>query len=414
MALEPYRRGLALYGVYSGANQVWKKSKNFRRAAKKAFQRLQREARLAGPRQVNSTSLVRRLGPQAAPSGGDTAMPQRGNRTTIADVAGPRQFAAYRFRRGKKRSAASKRQSILAAMITRQRQRFSAINDLNAGRGFYFLKHGADDAQFDALPVYIFNLHSVRQGNTFLGSPFYRLQQDLATQRLRWLPVNGVAADGSTASGSYEFEDNHGENNPVGRKSFLDWVRIRMTIWGKQQAPGKVVLQMIQMPEDEYCPEFNAGAGLNPDADMYWKSVVKPLITNPSASQVLYVHKKVKVIKEWVFNFNPTLNTENDPDPDCKFFDVFQRVGKRIDYSGGTDLPNTTVAQLDEPDAYVGAALDTAKAFQSTPQNLRSSVYFVIKSMQQDKLGTPTNAQTASFDLNVQICHQTIQPVFTN
>lgn len=367
--------------------------------------------RLTGKRPA-TTSLARKIG--GGVNKRRKVLPRRNKRKrVIQDQGGYTQFKAYRFKSGKRRKANSKRQSILNTIITRQRLRYSAINELSVGSGAVVLKHGSDGDGVDSLPILVFNLSNVRQGNEGFFCPFNRLRINTTTGALQWQNTPAVAENGSTLITDWLYEDSEGANTAVGRKSFLDWVRVRLTMWGKQTAPGKITLQLVTLPDEEYCPEFQpAGQPVTKDADFFWKQQVKPLINNPASGVINNVGKKMKVHKQWTFNFDPTSTTESDTDPHCKFFDFFHRVGRVIDYSTNRAAIDT-YAELDNPSAYRGDNIATDIAWGYLPKYLNKSLYFVIKSMQQDKVDIPSVANTASFDFNFQVCHRTVQPNIT-
>jgi len=416
MDIQPYRRGLALYGLYSGANQVWKNSKHIRRAARRAFQRLQREARLAGPRQVNSTSIVRRLGgPQAQPD----VMPQGKRSRMIADHSSYQQFQKYRFRSGRKRTLADKRQSILQTIIANYRLRVSRLTDLSAGQGAYFLTHQVASATVDRMPLMLFNLTSVRQGNTS-AFPVRRLEvstNPLFTGSYQWSVVQSQSVDNSGAlfdNPEWQYEDNEGGLTAVGRKSFLDWVRIRLTLWGKQNAPAKYQIRLVKFSDEEYCPEtYPSATGMSANASDFYGSLIKPLITDPSASHISFPKGAMKVLKSWKVEFDPISTTEADQDPHCKALDIFHRFGKTMDYTI-KDGFRPSAAQIETAGYYIenDAAGVTNKNFGIDPRHIEDSVYLMITTLSQVKAANDTSTRDdhCSRSCSIQAARKSIQP----
>lgn len=349
-------------------------------------------------------------GKRSAP---DMPGPVSKRRRVIGDAGGYTQFRGYRYKSGKKRSMASKRASILNAVIQRQRLRYSRINDLSVGNGSEFLSHQNTIAPdtVDLLPIFMFNLTNVRQGNSSFLCPFYRLAINKTSNLCVWNTVSAVPESGTGTNTDWIFEDAGGHNECVGRKSFLDWARIRLTLWGKQNSPGSVTLSLVTLPDEEYCPEFQSpGVGVSKDADAFWKQRVVPLINNPASGIINNVNKRMKVHKSWTFKFDPIQTTEADQDPHCKFFDLFHRIGRIVDYTVNQSDTRTNT-ELNLPSAYQGGNLSTSPDFGNLPKYLNKSLYFMITSMQQDKTSpTPTKADTCSFDFNFQVCHRTVQP----
>jgi len=198
---------------------------------------------------------------------------------------GYQQFAQFKFKSGKKRSADSKRRSILQTIIANYRLRFSRLlpAGLGEGKGAYFLTHSVVNDTVDDLPLMAINLTSVRQGNVS-AAPGRRLQMSTNpsfTGLLQWaaLPGQSITNTGSTVDNvEWQYEDNEGGLTAVGRKSWLDWVRIRLTLWGKQNAPAKYVVRLVKFSDAEYCPESYAlGIGMDGNANSFYQALIKPL-----------------------------------------------------------------------------------------------------------------------------------------
>lgn len=335
--------------------------------------------------------------------------------TTINDgTGGGSQFRTYKYKTGKAKPQRTQQAQLMNAITTRTRFRFSGINELSAGQGFFPLSHQYITANIDHLPVYVMNLCSIRQGSAS-AYPLWRLYQDNVTNKLGFTSWNAKGRDGSAVA-DWQLEDLEGTSeNPLGRKSLLDWVRVRINLWGKKTAPSRVSIQLVQFSNEDLCPEartvladtFTATANLERDGDQFWQATVKPLINNPCSSITRTSKHRMTVLKSWNVNIDPSLSTDNDPDPNSKFIDVFHRVGRVYDYSAAP-ASSQTATQLNDATQY-GTVVGGTRAY---PRQLESSMYLVIKSMQQDYVGsagTMDNSQTATFDLNVQTCHKTVQ-----
>lgn len=339
-----------------------------------------------------------------------------GRMTTIRDTGGYNQFESFKFKTGKKKPKAAKRANLLDAITVRQRIRFSGINKLSAGEGFFPLSHQYITEAFDHLPIYVMNLTSCRQANAGVAAaPLWRLYMDKPQDRLGFTVWNGETSSGALSTG-WQHEDSQSSTElTVGRKSLIDWIRIRLNIWGKKTAPSRIRVQLVQFSDEKLCPETSTVLAQTPgvtkiletnDAQQYWQSVVKPLITNPCSSIQRQIKSRAKILKTWKIDIDPTSTTESDTDPHCKFVDIFHKLGKVYDYHTASALQ--TYPGLSDAAQYMPAT----NGISPYPNRIESSMYLVIQSMQQDYTGNgqpPDNVAVATFDMNVQVSHVTVQ-----
>lgn len=335
---------------------------------------------------------------------------------TFGDAGGYNQFEARAYKTGAKKAPVKVQRSLVDAVTVAQRLRFQGVSDLKDGFGFYKLGHAYADATYDDYPVYALNLCSVSQGATATGQPLFRLRSNKTTNQLSWgvqSGQNGAGAAGSTwvhedvAAASTTSRD-------LGRKSLLAWSNVKLCFAGKKQAPSRIRVQMVKFYKDEVCPEFTTVAADTPanlaaasaDGQELWQSFLKPLITNPCSSQVRNKRPGMKVLKTWEILIDPTSTTESDVNPHQKFMKVFNRHDNILDFTA--PVAKLTNADLDDPGKFAAAGT----GYRCYPQNLRSGIYLIISSMQQNYVasgGSMDNTLTASFDLNVVTCHKTIQ-----
>lgn len=343
---------------------------------------------------------------------------KRSRITRVKDTSGYNQFTAYKFRSGKKKPRRTMQSKLLSSVIVRNKLRFQGINQLFQGQGFFPISHQFINAQFDHLPVYVANLTSLRNNPTN-GRVLWRLYKDKTTDQIGWTTWNGQLRDGVSISPEWQAEDVEGSVEvPPGRKAYLDWVRVKLNLWGKKQAPTRVQIQLVKMSNEELCPETDTI--LNPtgavttnaiqdfDAVQFWTQQVKPLINNPCSSVVKRTKMRARVLKKWLIEINPTSTTESDTDPHCKFLDIFHRVGRIFNYHN-EPVSNRDVDTLEDAATYS----NVAGGYRAYPTRIESSIYLVIKSMQQDYLGdgVPVDAAvTSTFDMNIQTCWRNIQP----
>jgi len=420
---------LALAGQYAGQLVSRANRERLNRLARRLIDKVRRDAKRRSYRAFAGTSLAQRIGTEQIEL--PTVPRQPGNQLMqvdmpvrrlnyVSDHSSYQQYQKLKYKSGRKRTAASKRDSILQSIIAHYRIRISRLTDLSVGRGAFFLTHDVVNDTVDNMPLLICNLSSIRQGNTS-ASPLRRLQistNPLFDGLMQWAIVNSQAVNNAGAlvdNAEWQYEDNEGNLTAVGRKSWMDWVRIRLTLWGKQNAPCKYYIRMVKFTNDEYCPErYPVATGMTANANAFYQSLIKPLITDPSASQMAFPKGAMKVLKSWTVEFDPISTTEADQDPHCKALDIFHRFGKSMDYTSAGAF-RATAAQLDTGGHYLenNDAGVTPAAYGVFPRQLEDSVYLMITTLSQDKaaLGVPpTRAEHASLSWNIQVAHKSVQP----
>lgn len=337
--------------------------------------------------------------------------------SSIRDGGGYNQMTTNRVTTGRKLSKEAVRRKVTDTTLVTYRYRFSQLRDWSAStnnpNGQYFLHYGArtDNAALMNVPLFLFNLSSVRQTAALAESPMHRLVYNTTADGYVWKKEYGLNS-AAGADTTWGLEDNAAASTlPLGRKALLNWTRARLLMYGKTSAPTRVQIQVVQFLDDLYCPEkqtFTSSYSptLTNEAAELWSSIVKPLINNPIASQLKLKKPTYKVLKTVTVEINPTSSTESDADPHMKVIDLFSRWGKVFDFSEVTSNLGTEV-ELEDGNKWPAPSV----GYGCLPKTAKSSIYLMITSMQPYKSteATTTNAETASFDVNIQTAWSTTE-----
>lgn len=343
--------------------------------------------------------------------------------STVSDKPG-NSFSASSATMGKPVKKEIVAKKLLNNSIVKSKYTYRNINQLTTTLGAYPLSYSQLDVNSDWLPVFCYNLSTTRQTNdtTNVGVPFYRLYLDKVAGRLGWYEQNGRTETSGLSTG-LQIEDNPGWGQTLnqGKQSLLDSATIRMCLRGKTSAPTRITIQIVQFMRESVCPETSTWLAPTPtgfglmDAEGHetMSAVVKGLITNPCATQ-RRTKNYIKVLKTYTFNIDPKNSNENDTLPDQKHFKLFYRINRIMKYH--TQGPLATAAGLADPQAFNDGTAGTANAVNSAvrsyPNHITSSVYMMIRSLQPSYQTAPSNALSASFDMNVQTVFKNIRSDF--
>lgn len=208
----------------------------------------------------------------------------------------------------------------------------------------------------------------------------------------------------------------------IGRKSMLDWYRLRMNLWGKKLAPTKVRISLVKFKDEQMCPEFYDFSGVVPisgaiegGAASEYENVLKSLITNPIASKTDPIGNSIKVIRSWNFYMNPSNTTDADLDANSKLIDIFYRPRMVMDYTTSKDSD----VNLQGIDKLTNATSQNniSDRYGNNPGDLTHGMYFMITAYAPVIEGsTPTYPMSHTlcnyqncYDVNLTVQHVTLQ-----
>lgn len=349
-------------------------------------------------------------------------------RTRINDMGVYQQSRRYNYRNGKKVSNYNRVLKLVKAQTQRLLFRYANISDEADPYGSTFIRNGvlAADPTQRRYPIHCFNLSSINQtAGTTLGElaacPGFQLRGDAASGALYWVPLQARATDGTTLVSTWSRPQAPDTITNPGRKSLLDWTRVRLHMYGKKKQPSFVKISFVKFLEEECVPDFqlNTTTGISPnlggEAYDFWSSRLKPLVSSQIASKNQVVYKKqIKVLKEMFVNIQPidaaAETAASDSRGHIKILDVFNRWNRMHDYqlnsTSGANIQ--TDVQLADPDygpvqvaGYSGYLRDKSTA-----------IWLVIESVTptQVTLEDPaSNSETqVSYDFNIETKHSVI------
>lgn len=270
-------------------------------------------------------------------------------------------------------------------------------------------------------PVYAYNLTTIVQGGTG-PSPFYRLYSTNINQ-MKWVQRNGLDAAG-LSNNALQLRTVGGVGAGVAQeKSFLDWVRIRATLYGAKNRPMTIRMRLVRFLDESAAPEQTLSTTEQTQGNAFWYAYIKSLVAHPiSGGSSPVLNKNLKVLASKTFQFQPSNSTDLDTDPQHKTIDWFRRMALRLSYAGGqqssTAFSNTSV---------VNAGIQSQDAglthLGTRPSKVQDNVYLLIDCNAygptptvggaDGQAGSPdvTSDDAASFDINIEQGHKSLDTV---
>lgn len=194
-------------------------------------------------------------------------------------------------------------------------------------------------------PLVLFELNSATnfiQGTQTFANPVHQMYQTSANA-IAWSPLNNQNADGTVTTNSWVIEKSVHTNGsslsaPM-EQSIHKWSSLDLELWGQTQKPTVYTIYLCQLNED-VTPDINFASQTanysnitNPNAIEFWQSMIKRFTYSPLAKvDDGFKNKKIKILKQYKINIDPTANYENDPDPHVKTMKLFYRFNRKCNF----------------------------------------------------------------------------------
>jgi len=264
-------------------------------------------------------------------------------------------------------------------------------------------------------PFYLFNLTACTNSG-YNTSPFYRLFINSLNDSYNWMPQTGQNGAGSSDS-LLQVRDstNTAALSGPGGKSYLDWARIRLNVYGQSNRPTRFLARIVTFKDDNVRPEQHFTTRNDEINNQFWGQQLKPNISNPIAMTDQVNKNLMTVLASKEVVINPKLTTDVDTDPDIRTIDWFYRMNKTLDYTGGwrNELPlGTSVAGIAETaitvtDASINLANPNGTNFGNRPKLGKDNVYLLLSAVNYTHSPVTVDATTCpSFDMAIETCHK--------
>lgn len=221
-------------------------------------------------------------------------------------------------------------------------QKIGAFND----NGQQFLGNYNDNVSVTYQPLALFELNSINNyisGTLTPACPAYQMTVNNTTGVVGWGVLSGQTNTGGNSSQWQVEKSSHttssSQTYPLDN-AIHQWSSLDLELWGQTQKPTKYSVMLCQFNEDVLPPDLVTGGQLvygdftgNSNASEFWQSLIKHYSYSPLAKMDDgFNKKKMKILRSYTINIDPTANYENDPDPHVKTMKLFFRFNRKCNF----------------------------------------------------------------------------------
>lgn len=219
--------------------------------------------------------------------------------------------------------------------------------------GQFFMSNYQEANGNQLYPLMMFELNSCNNviNSVITGqAPVYRMYQ--SGSQIGWLQANGQIPDGSATSVHWQLEQSPHANNQSGSfpldQAIHKWSSLDLELWGCRNKPTKYHIMLCQLSED-VLPDWGNRTGQSAE---FWQSMIKHYTYSPLAKMDDgYNRKKIKILKQYTYNIDPTASFENDPDPHVKTVKLYYRFNRMTNFQWQFSTPDVqSIANMNDAD----------------------------------------------------------------
>lgn len=266
-------------------------------------------------------------------------------------------------------------------------------------------------------PLILFELNSANNyinGTQNFINPVHQMYQPAGTTNIAWNSLTTQSQNGAAVVQNWLFEKSGHTNTAVPshpmEQSIHKWTSLDLELWGQTSKPTMYTIYLCQFNEDvlpgtTYTSSVGSYSTItDQNAVEFWQSMVKRYTYSPLLKiDDGYSNKKIKILKQYKVNIDPTATYENDPDPHVKTLKLFYRFNRRCNFQWKySNAAGQTIADMDDKD---WQQEDGENQCQVHP-NARLFVMIRASNFQrQTLLSSATNANTPSISWVMRSCH---------
>lgn len=296
--------------------------------------------------------------------------------------------------------------------IIMRHQLIGPFNDYGQ-RFMYNATNPAGDLYY---PLILFELNSTNNyinGVQNFMSPVHQMLQLNGTTNISWEALGGQSTDGTLGVTNWLVEKSGHTQTAVAshpmEKSILKWSSLDLELWGQTQKPTMYTVYLCQLSED-VLPDttFTTNIGkystiTNQNACEFWQSMVKRYVYSPLAKiDDGWGRKKIRIMKQYKINIDPTANYENDPDPHVKTLKLFYRFNRKCNFEWKySNAAGLSIANMNDAD---WQQEDGENSCQVHP-NARLFVMVRASNFVRGSTSTPVNTTMPSISWCMRSCH---------
>lgn len=272
--------------------------------------------------------------------------------------------------------------------------------------GQAWLRNYEDQNGNQAYPLYLFELNScnnIINGIATGVNPVNSMYQN--GTGIYWSPQNGqLPAGGAATQSQWQLENSSHQANTAGsvplQHAIHKWSSLDLELWGTRNKPTKFTIQLVQFSED-VLPDYGVRTQ---QASEFWQSLVKHYTYSPLAKMDDgFNRKKMKILRQYTYNIDPTANFENDPDPHVKTVKLYYRFNRKSNFAWkfSTAAPQSIADMTTDSDWQQEANQN------QTQLHPNARLYVMVRASNFTKVtypNVPDNSTTPSMSWRLRTC----------
>lgn len=224
---------------------------------------------------------------------------------------------------------------IVHATTNRLVQRFQSISNFDTNVGAEWISNYSSGTNI-ALPMLIIDCGSMKQllaqPSALLGPYWEGLT---ASAPIRFGAKVGTDPDGNRTS-NFGFQNEETDTELVGYESehpsaVLNWVNLRMNLYGQRKRATKFVVTVFQVVQDEV--GIHEGPANNVDKRALFQYLERPFIYSNLQQDPAKKKTGIKILKEYQYNVDPMTSIDlNTTTGNIHEANIYVKINKRMDY----------------------------------------------------------------------------------
>ena len=284
-------------------------------------------------------------------------------------------------------------------------ERWQSISNFDNDNGAQWISNAVTDGGQIFLPMMIIDCGSIQQPE--LGgvrppavyAPYWA--SALNTAAIDLLPVAGQNSDGGTVGSVTGFQDeNDNAHIPTAAVShptaILDWVNLRVNLYGQRVRTTKFVITVFQVTDDEVDPVSASSANL--DKKALFQYLERPFIYSNLQQDNKIKKTGYKVIKEFTYNVAPMQSTDlNVLTGNIHEANIHVKINKKMDYIYTKNEAQLIPHGQEDGKDYTNANYTALHQAPKPKQN----VYIMIRAFAPTRTTVPLRSSSQSPSLDV-------------
>lgn len=282
--------------------------------------------------------------------------------------------------------------------------------------GKRFMYNATDGSGNLYYPLVLFELNSVNNyinGTQILMNPVHQMFQFAGpSTNIGW---NALLGQDNTAVNATPWQlekSSHVSGTPSSypmNMSIHKWSSLDLELWGQTTKPTVYTIYLCQLSEDVLPTTFYSGgvgsyqSQSDQNAVEFWQSMVKRYTYSPLAKiDDGFGNKKIKIMKQYKVNIDPTATYENDPDPHVKTMKLFYRFNRKSNFEWKfSTAAGQSIANMNDADWQP----ELGQNQNQVHPNARLFVMVRASNFTRSTLTDTTNAIAPSISWVMRSCH---------